>query len=50
MSMEPESGIRQEHDHASEPVASMRLRGERPRVTRLSCAFQTIVITVSRAS
>jgi type IV secretory pathway VirB10-like protein len=36
MSMEPESGIRQEHDHASEPVASMRLRGERPRVTRLS--------------
>src|SRR5271154_5481373 len=34
--MEPESGIRQEHDRASEPVASMRLRGERPRVTRLS--------------
>src|SRR6202051_4623009 len=34
--MEPESGIRQEHDHTSEPVASMRLRGERPRVTRLS--------------
>ena len=36
MSTEPESDIRPERRNESDPVASMRLRAERPRVTRLS--------------
>lgn len=36
MSLEPESGIRPERDDEPGRAASMRLRAERPRVTRLS--------------
>ena len=36
MSTEPESDIRPERRNESDPAASMRLRAERPRVTRLS--------------
>ena len=36
MSTEPESDIRPERRSEADPVASMRLRAERPRVTRLS--------------
>jgi type IV secretion system protein TrbI len=36
VSTEPESDIRPERRNESDPVASMRLRAERPRVTRLS--------------
>ncbi len=36
MSTEPESDIRPERRNESDPVAAMRLRAERPRVTRLS--------------
>jgi type IV secretion system protein TrbI len=36
VSTEPESDIRPERRSESDPVASMRLRAERPRVTRLS--------------
>jgi type IV secretion system protein TrbI len=36
VSLEPESGIRPERDDEPDRAASMRLRAERPRVTRLS--------------